>query len=95
MKVIVFIYCIVLWSYSFAQKEYYGKDANKIISGAKIVYFSKQNSVFPTYVKLNNDVQKELLLNKIQKEYNIKLKVSTVNRYHLYRMGYFFVAYKR
>jgi len=75
MKVIVFIYCIVLWSYSFAQKEYYGKDANKIISGAKIVYFSKQNSVFPTYVKLNNDVQKELLLNKIQKEYNIKLKL--------------------
>ncbi len=76
MKIVVVILLLfyIQSSYLFAQKEFNGKEANKIIPGSEIVYFSKQNQSFPTYIKFVNLLDKEILLNKLQEQYEIKLK---------------------
>ncbi len=52
----------------YAQREYHGAEANKIIQGAEIVYFSPYNQTYPTFVKFYTPISKDVFINKLRTE---------------------------
>lgn len=75
MKNILLLVVFLFFVYGFyGQKEYYGSDANRIIKGANVVYFSNQNSSFPSFIKYNHSFSTEQLLVSWKKEYHLSFK---------------------
>ncbi|MCX7861507.1 MAG: M4 family metallopeptidase [Bacteroidales bacterium] len=69
--VLLFIFTI---NFYYAQKEFYGNEANRIIEGSQIVYYNNNNPSFPTYIKFKDATIHENFISQWLNKYSITAK---------------------